>query len=251
MNIKDKSKSILYIFIIILLVSAYGWLSFLQSKNQVNQRVYFWNDSVQKLELLESDEILTTKFAADIFEQSADLDTDLAIENYQLVNKQLTISESQKIIWQSPIDWQVDSFFLADANNDGLVDINLSVWKAGDFGTSQPFWVKENDMSVKNHFFIFNLVDDQAKALWQSSNLEKPNCEFMLADIDNDQENDLIVIEGEYLDDTSCQGKYLAIWKWNDWGFTNQWRSLEDDFTNLQIKGNNKQNYVVVDSESF
>lgn len=251
MSNKKLYKNILFIFILLLLVTICCWLSFLKSKNQTKQFLYFWDNSAKKLAILENKEFLETTLVVKNFEQRADLDDDLITEDYRLMNKQLLITEGNKILWQSPDDWQVDSFFLADADNDGLVDINLSVWKAGSFGTSQPFWVKENDMSIKNHFFVFNLVDDQIKALWQSSNLEKPNCEFILADIDDDKKNDLVVIEGEYGKNSSCEGKYLAIWKWNDWGFSNHWRSSEGKFVNLQVEEHNNQNYITINSASF
>ncbi len=251
MSSKKISKNILSIFILLLSAILCCWLYFVVQNRQVHKLVYFWDNTEKILQLSKSNEILQSKLVVKNFEQEADLDNDLLKENYQLINKQLLITEDDKILWQSPADWQVDSFVLADADNDGVVDINLSVWKPGNFGTSQPFWVKENDMSIKNHFFVFNLVDNQVKALWQSSNLEKPNCEFLLADIDNDQKNDLVVIEGEYGDNASCQGKYLAIWKWNDWGFSNYWRSLPGEFANLQIEANNKQNYITINSVSF
>ena len=68
------------------------------------------------------------------------------------------------------------------------------MWKSGDFGASKPFWVKENDMSIKNHFFVFDLVNTEIKPVLQSSNLEMQNCDFTFADIDGDGKNDLITL---------------------------------------------------------
>ncbi len=143
-------------------------------------------------------------------------------ETYLLENGRLTITENSKTIWQSPADWQIDSFVLADSTNDGVVDINLSLWKPGNFGPSKPFWVKENDMAVKNHFFILNLIDGKVKTIWGSSNLASPNCEFKIADIDNDQKNELIALEGDYSQKPKCKGNLVAIWQWNGWGFSTQ-----------------------------
>lgn len=154
----------------------------------------------------------------------ADLNNDSFKEEYRLQNGKLTVKQQGKIIWQSDKEWFIDSFVLADSTNDGVIDLNLSVWKPGNFGKSKPFWVEENDQSVKNHFFIFDLRDSQLKPVWQSSNLDKPNCQFSIVDINNDKENELIVIEGEYKKPGECQGKYTAIWKWNGWGFSNQSR---------------------------
>ena len=157
--------------------------------------------------------------------ETADLDKNGLGEQYNLVNGRLKITQDNKIIWQSPTNWWVDDFVLADATNDDTLDINLSVWKKGNFGPDKPFWVKENDQSIKNHLFIFDLIQDKVKAVWQSSNLEAPNCEFNFTDIDNDGKNELIVTEGVYTDNHRCQDKYKAVWRWNGWGFSNIRRS--------------------------
>jgi poly-gamma-glutamate synthesis protein (capsule biosynthesis protein) len=181
-------------------------------------------------------------------EITADLDRNSIPESYSLKNSRLTISENSIIIWQSPSDWQIDDVIIADSNNDGVLDINLSLWKAGNFGTSRPFWVKANDMSVKNHFFIYNLVNGKIKPIWGSSNLVVPNCEFRVADVNGSGENSLIVTEGEYTQKPACKGNYVAIWKWNGWGFSNEWRSSKGNFVNLKIKKNDGENRIVVDS---
>jgi len=157
--------------------------------------------------------------------ESADLNNNSLPENYVLKNGQLTVTENTNFIWQSPADWRLDDFVLADSNNDGTTEINMSVWKAGSFGSSKPFWIKKNDLSVKNHFFVFGFVGGAIRPIWQSSNLEAPNCKFVIADLDGDKKNDLIVIEGDYAQEPNCPGNSLALWKWNGWGFSNEWRS--------------------------
>ncbi|MFH1780579.1 MAG: CapA family protein [Candidatus Nealsonbacteria bacterium] len=214
-----------------------------------NRAVYSWdNDTFKKG--LEAAIYAEDYNIGDIVskKETADLDKDSIPEIYSLENGLLTIMENLKIVWQSPDDWWIDNFFLADSNNDGISDINLSLWKAGNFGSSKPFWVKENDMSVKNHFFIFDFIDDAMKEIWGSSNLSEPNCEFQIADIDNDGKNDLIVVEGDYSQKPKCNGNYVAVWKWNDWGFSNEWRSEKGIFSNFEIVKNDGKSYIVVDS---
>ncbi|PJA92182.1 hypothetical protein CO134_01465, partial [Candidatus Kuenenbacteria bacterium CG_4_9_14_3_um_filter_39_14] len=126
-----------------------------------NQDIYSWSDDNSNFEK-ESKAVIYARVPKNkiiIFRQEqADLDNDSISENYVLENGRLAITENSKMIWQSPSDWWIDDFVLADSNNDGIVDINLSLWKSGNFGTSKPFWVKENDMSVKNHFFVLDFV---------------------------------------------------------------------------------------------
>ena len=215
-----------------------------------NQNVYYWDNEKNAFVKDQKAIIYPNKLEnAQIVskQEQADLDQDLMIETYDLKNGQLTLAENQAIIWQSPADWWVDNFILADSNNDGIIDINLSLWKSGDFGTSKPFWVEENDMSVKNHFFVLDFIDNSVNQVWGSSNLSQPNCEFKITDIDNDGKNDLIVLEGAYSQSPKCEGNYVAVWKWNGWGFSNQWRSEKENFLNLEIEKIDQKNRIITD----
>ncbi|MFA6550379.1 MAG: CapA family protein [Candidatus Gracilibacteria bacterium] len=156
-------------------------------------------------------------------------------------------------------DVVVDSEMIVDSNGDGKDELNMSIWRKGDFGPSKPFWVKENDQSIKNHFFVFGLEEnfgpssvaplkDSIRPIWQSSNLSRPNCEFTFADLDGDKKQELIVTEGEYGEEALvtadaassyaapvCIGDHIAIWRWDEWGFKNLWRSEEGSFKNLKV----------------
>lgn len=180
-------------------------------------------------------------------QETADADNDSVKETYVLKDGRLTVSENSDLLWESPADWRIDNFFLADSDNDGVMNINLSLWKPGNFGPSKPFWVKKNDMSVKNHFFVYTLIDNTMKQVWGSSNLEAPNCDFMVLDTDGDGTNELLVIEGEYSWTGNCRWKYLALWKWNGWGFSNEWRSEKGNFSRLEIGKNGEKRYIVIE----
>ncbi|OQX51096.1 hypothetical protein B5M47_01865 [candidate division CPR3 bacterium 4484_211] len=216
-----------------------------------SQGVYFWNNSKNNFEK-ETRAVIygTTSENSRIIskQELKDLDNDSIPENYNLESGKLAITENGKMIWQSPSDWWIDDFVLADSNNDGVLDINLSLWKSGSFGTSKPFWVKENDMSVKNHFFILGFVGGLIRQIWGSSNLAEPNCEFKIVDIDDDGRNELVVIEGDYSQKPKCEGNFVAIWRWNDWGFSNEWRSEKGNFSNLEIEKIDEKSYIIVDT---
>lgn len=157
-------------------------------------------------------------------------------ETYTLEHGVLSVIENDATVFKTTSTWWVDDFALADVDQDQEIDLMFSVWKEGDFGSSKPFWVKENDMSVKNHFFVYEFKNNEWKPKWQSSNLEKPNCEFAVADIDADTKNDLVVIEGNYDDWPVCKGEYIAIWKWNGWGFSNEYRSGKMHVHNVRLE---------------
>lgn len=165
---------------------------------------------------------------------SADITGDGQPEALSLKHGRLTATEGQITLWATPDEWWVDAALVADADNDGGQNIVLSVWKSGSFGPSKPFWVAENDPGVKNHLFVFAFRQGQIEPVWQSSNLAKPNCELIFADVNNDQEQELVVIEGVYGRANECQGKYLAVWKWDEWGFFNEWRSTMGNYNHIE-----------------
>lgn len=171
-------------------------------------------------------------------------------EKYILSGGKLTVYSNDKVIWQSPEDWTVDSFAVSDITGKGEDELGLSVWKAGDFGKEKPFWVKENDQSIKNHFFVYRIENGDLKPIWQSSNLDKPNCEFVIAGADYDGKNELVVIEGDYSWGISCKGEYLAVWRWNGWGFTNFWRSNKGSYKNLRRDIVDGKISIAVDADS-
>jgi hypothetical protein len=85
--------------------------------------------------------------------------------------------------------------------------------------------------------------------VWCSSNLSQPNCEFKFADVDHDLRNELIVIEGDYARASENHGVYTAVWRWNGWGFSNEWRSERGNYKNLMIEKANGATFIVLDRE--
>lgn len=148
----------------------------------------------------------------------------LTISENPTTSEQPTATEQQKIIWRSPADWHIDSIHIADSDNDGTPDLNISLWKPGNFGPSKPFWIKHNDMRVRNHLFVYDLIGDKLTPRWQSSNLERPNCALRFDDIDHDGRIELIATEGAYSNNTNTRADCTAnttraVWRWNIWGF--------------------------------
>lgn len=167
---------------------------------------------------------LLALFSRETLVDSGDLNHNGRAEHYELRDSVLRVTEGGTVLWESPAGWFVDGFQLADANTDGRSDLNLSVWKSGNFGNAQPFWMTENDPSVKNHFFVLKVTDNGVRPLWQSSNLERPNCAFRFSDVNGDRREELVVTEGAYAQDRSCHPTDVAVWSWNGWGFSHEGR---------------------------
>ncbi len=224
----------------------------LLNSQQTYTNHYYW-DELDKAFKIESSDLakVLKNFQNSYKYERSDLNNNSINEIYLLEKGILKISENNILVWQSPREWWIDDFVLADSNNDGIVKINLSLWKAGNFGTSKPFWIEKNDMSIKNHFFVLSLINNEIKQIWCSSNLSQPNCEFKFSDIDKDGKNELIVIEGNYYSKPFCRGNYFAVWKWNGWGFSNEWRSVVGRYEGLEIEEANSKKYIIVHSIQY
>lgn len=156
----------------------------------------------------------------------ADLDSDGITEEYLLIDHCLSVREGGRVLWQSPSDWRIDNFAIGDVNNDGTVNLVITLWKTGSFGTVKPFWQTGVDDSYKNHLFVFRLKDKEMKQVWCSSDLDCPIVSFTIQDIDDDSLFELVVEEGQYrkiagerytLDRFAWVRK--AVWRWDEWGF--------------------------------
>ncbi len=167
--------------------------------------------------------------------READLDGDGIPERLRLERGNLVIERGGAVIWSSPEGWWIDDFAVGDLTRDGRPDLSFSVWKSGDYGTSRPFWVTEEDLDVRNHFFVYRLDDDGLMPVWQSSNLAAPNCAIAAADADGDGLQELIVAEGSYDERPDCRAQHLAVWSWGGWGFSNLWRQEIADFEGFDV----------------
>lgn len=158
-------------------------------------------------------------------ESRFDLDGDGEKEKFILKDGCIEVWKDSKLIWSSPEEWWVDDFFLGDADNDGIDELCLLVWKTGSFGSKKPFWFKEEDTSFKNHLFLFKLSNGEIKPTWQSSNLDRPNFHATLVDYDDDGKNELLVTEGSY---TDFKLRKTTLWEWNGWGFSSLLQGLQE-----------------------
>ncbi|HWP96868.1 MAG TPA: VCBS repeat-containing protein [Syntrophomonadaceae bacterium] len=154
--------------------------------------------------------------------QFFDLDQDGSLEHYVLSRGRLSISEKGKMLWESSPDWQVDSFALGDANNDGQKDLLLVVWKAGSFGRDKPFWLTGPDRERSNHLFVFDLIKKKPKPVWMSSALDEPILSLEVKDVNQDGKNELVVqektrVNAPFVLASPCRAAVLM--QWQDWGF--------------------------------
>jgi hypothetical protein len=129
---------------------------------------------------------------------TGDLDENGMIEEYTLADRMLIVTEGSQTLWKSPENYDIDSFSLGDIDNDGTLNLIISLWKTGSFGEVHPFWHKNSDDSYKNHLFVYKLQDHSFRQVWCSSDLDHPILSFEIRDINHDGQNELVTEEGQY-----------------------------------------------------
>ncbi|MEL7564440.1 MAG: hypothetical protein AAGU27_06095 [Dehalobacterium sp.] len=158
---------------------------------------------------------------------AGDLDGDGRMEEYLLVDHCLTVQEGEQDLWKSPREWSIDNFVLGDVDNDGTVNLSISLWKTGSFGEIRPFWLTGEDTGYKNHLFVFKLIGNTFKSAWCSSDLDCPIISFVVHDVNGDGLNELVVEEGQYR--KTAGERYTldadapvrtTVWQWEEWGFS-------------------------------
>ncbi|MCF8021281.1 MAG: hypothetical protein K9L17_01055 [Clostridiales bacterium] len=147
-----------------------------------------------------------------------DLNKNGTCEKIILKDGVLKIYSGSLLLWSSePENWWVDFFFPGDSDNDRVPELNMVVWKKGNFGPVKPFWVKEDNNSIKCHLFVFRLQKYELYPVWMSSNLPHPIYKAELNDITGNGKNELIITAGSY---NNPGKKETMVWKWDEWGFT-------------------------------
>ena len=77
-------------------------------------------------------------------------------------------------IWSTEKNWFVQNVLIEDVDRDGVEELVALVWKHGSFGKHMPDWVKNNDIRLEQHIFIFKWdesADDKMRNLWMSSTI--------------------------------------------------------------------------------
>ncbi|HHV77264.1 MAG TPA: hypothetical protein GXX39_07840 [Syntrophothermus lipocalidus] len=155
----------------------------------------------------------------------SDLNRNGVPEMYVLKGSTLTASEEDKLIWESPSDWKVEDFLIADATNDGQEELVMTVWVPGRFGKHRPFWVSGDDGKWWNHLYVYRLVGNRMKPVWMSSGLERPVLQLEVRDVDGDKACEMIITESRYrwfpyfLSKVPL-GRACSVWRWEGWGFS-------------------------------
>ncbi len=215
-----------------------GW--FFSGHRRYKCLSYIWNGKNYQ----ERDENDICFNAQKVKEEKADIDGDGKIERAFIEKNRAYLKKEGKIIWQSDAEFKAENIVLADMDNDGKIDILLSLWKIGKYGPDLPFWLDKNTDDWSNHFFIYKWQENKIKLFWGSSTLDAPIKEMAIQDINNDGKNELIVLEGNYDNSNNHYADYLTIWHWNEWSLFNDFRSEKGKYFDLTIQNDKGETFV-------
>jgi hypothetical protein len=150
------------------------------------------------------------------------------------------VSRGSDLLWSSDPSWDVRRAVAADLDNDGLQEVALVLWKPfsrepdvvyDTYGFLSPW----EEGSLRNQLFLYGWRDGAWKPLWCSSPLADPIGELAVGDVDADGRNELVVLEGSYPDTPDQAMGHVAVWRWNGWGFTLQWRGTGGTYEDLTL----------------
>jgi hypothetical protein len=158
---------------------------------------------------------------------SADFNRDGSPESLLLADGRLTILSAERTVWQSPAAWTVVQAGITDLNHDGTAEATLLVWR--------PFrpwpvdqWLPEGGRIASFHdaqgdscqIILIGWRGSAYGELWAGSALAEPVWSFAVADLNGDNIQELVTLEGSYADSRSASARALKVWEWNGFGFT-------------------------------
>ena len=156
---------------------------------------------------------------------NADLDDDGRLECAGLSSGNATISDcGDRILWQSPKDWQVKQAFVSDLNRDGNPEVTLLVWMpftAWPVDSFLPHGGRisdfHNQQGLSCHVVLIGWNGKEYVEKWAGSALVRPVEQLSAVDLDGDGAQELVGLEGQY--DATYPGGTLTVWRWRGFGF--------------------------------
>ena len=164
-----------------------------------------------------------------------DLDGNGTPEILSLNGNRLSILSGGETVWKSPEAWQIVQAAFSDLNRDGKSEVALLLWR--------PFhpwpvdrWLPNggriaefhNTEGQSCHIILIGWTRGGIHELWAGSAMADPITSFAVADLNGDNLQELVALEGRYTDpmprpeapSRSAPARTLKVWEWNGFGFT-------------------------------
>ncbi|MBA4375492.1 MAG: hypothetical protein C0401_04885 [Anaerolinea sp.] len=177
------------------------------------------------------------------------IDTDcVAYENEKIEIKDC-LGESHPTKWKSPDEWNVTEAILADLNRDDRNELVMVVWRAfkpWPIDKFLPHGGRINSFQDRKgmscHLILVGWDGKKYRELWAGSSLIDPIFDIRAADLDQDDNQELVALEGQY--DSTNQSGAITVWEWSGFGFRLQDR-VEGKFSNYAIVSANQKVWIL------
>ena len=183
----------------------------------------------------------------------ADLDNNRTLETLALNSGRLSIISGRETVWQSPQTWKIVQALISDFNRDGKPEVTLLLWR--------PFrpwpadqWLPNggriaefhNSEGLSCHIILIGWTRGGFHELWAGSAMADPITYIAPADVNSNNAQELVALEGRYTDPQSAPARTLKIWEWNGFGFSVV-SSIDGIFTNMSlVEANNGHILILV-----
>lgn len=183
----------------------------------------------------------------------ADLDGNSTPETLALAGGRLSIFSGGETVWQSPQAWQIVQAAISDLNRDGKPEVTLLLWR--------PFRPWPADQWLPNggriaefhnaegqscHIILIGWTHSGYHELWAGSAMADPITSFAAADLNGNNAQELVALEGRYTDPKSAPARTLKVWEWNGFGFTVV-SSIDGAFSKMTlVQANNGRILILV-----
>ncbi len=127
-------------------------------------------------------------------------------------------------------DWRVTASALADVTGDDLAEWVLVVWRPWRDWPIQSWSPAPSPIAGfhdadGNSCHLILLDPYEGRQVWAGSALPAPLMSLAVGDVDQDGQNEVVALEGDYAAARQDPAISVVVWKWNGFGFSLEWRS--------------------------
>jgi hypothetical protein len=156
-----------------------------------------------------------------------DLDGDGRFEILSIHAGQAALESNGKLVWQSPITWNVKQGLMSDLNNDGQPEITLLLtrpYQSWPVDRWLPYGGRissfQDAFGQSCHIILIGWVNGRYKETWAGSSMSEPAIEIGVVHIQPGGRDYLVTLESEYDNPILKPGHIIKTWEWNGFGFS-------------------------------
>lgn len=145
-----------------------------------------------------------------------------------------------------PPSWHVLTALQADLTRDGRPECALLVWRPWEdwpimrwSDTPSPIAANRDAHGDSAHIILIEPTADSGRRpyreIWAGSALAVPIVQIAAGDVNGDGLDELVALEGDYTSGRYGPARHVAVWRWNGFGFTLDWRGPREHLVALAL----------------